>query len=203
MKISILILTAFLGLVSNAPLYGSPNKSCLSVGGYDNTSPLYLHPKEMSDTENKITDDHKYYVSVSNVKYNTEAQSLQMVTRFFIDDLQEVLNTRNPIPVELGVVKDIENQYTAIERYLDAKLSIEVNGKTIQPDFIGAEYQSDQIILYIEFKTGVLPTSLEMSFNAFFELFEEQKNLVHFNINDQRKTLILERSKSSDTVSFN
>jgi hypothetical protein len=146
--------------------------------------------------------DHKYYVSVSNVKYSKKAKSVQMVTRFFIDDLQVVLNARNTVAVELGAVKEIENHYPAIQRYLDAKLSIKIHNQKIAPDFLGAEYEGDQIVLYIEFKTEQVPTELEMTFNAFFEMFEDQKNLVHFKIKGERKTLILDRSTPSDNVKF-
>lgn len=157
---------------------------------------------EVVSNSSVLNDNHKYYVSVSNVKYSPKAKSLQMVTRFFIDDLQEVLNARNLTPVTLGVKEEIQEHYPIIQRYLNTKLSITTNKQELKPQLIGAEYENDQIVLYVEFATGSAPTNLEMTFGAFFELFEDQKNLVHFKINGQRRTLVLERDKPTDRVKF-
>jgi hypothetical protein len=152
--------------------------------------------------ESGILEYHKYYISVSNVKYNKEASSLQMVSRFFIDDMEDVLNARNPVAVELGVAADIKNHYESIQKYLNAKLYIRIKGSNLRPKLIGAEYVNDQIVLYTEFKTASSPTEIKMSFDAFCEMFEEQQNLVHFNINDERKTLVLDRSTPLESVKF-
>lgn len=148
------------------------------------------------------TTTHKYYVSVSNVKYSFKAKALQMTTRFFIDDLQEVLNARNVEQVELGVVDEISDHYPAIQQYLDLKLVTKVDGKSTAATLLGAEYEGDQIVLYIEFSPTEVPQNVRMEFNAFYELFEEQKNLIHFKIKDERKTMILERGKPTDYVKF-
>ena len=150
---------------------------------------------------NKIT-DHKYYVSVSNVKYSRKAGAMQMVTRFFIDDLERVLNARNVNQITLGKKDEIEDHYEAIQKYLSLKLVAIVDGKQLQPTLLGAEYEIDQIALYIEFTPTAQPETVTLEFNAFYEVFEEQKNLVHFKINDQRKTMILERAKPESTLNF-
>ncbi len=146
--------------------------------------------------------DHKYYVSVSNVKYSKKAGAMQMVTRFFIDDLERVLNARNVKQVTLGEKYKIEEHYEAIQKYLGLKLIATVDGKKVQPKLLGAEYEIDQIALYIEFTPTARPENVTLEFNAFYEVFEEQKNLVHFKINDKRKTMILERAKPESSLNF-
>jgi hypothetical protein len=173
-----------------------------SFGVISNDAPLNYTMYYGVGEENKLVDNHKYYVSVSNVKYSSKAKSLQMVTRFFIDDLQEVLNARNTTPVSLGIKDEIEQHYPAIQRYLNSKLSIQVKDQEYKPQFLGAEYENDQIVLYIEFQTGSAPSDINMTFKAFFELFKDQKNLVHFKIKGQRKTLVFERDKPTDRVKF-
>ena len=37
---------------------------------------------------------HKYYLSVMDLEYNEDAKAVQMVTRIFYDDLEDVLNER-------------------------------------------------------------------------------------------------------------
>jgi hypothetical protein len=145
---------------------------------------------------------HKYYISVSNATYSKSAQSVQMVTRFFIDDLEDVLNARIQEPIELGNKSTIEEVYPLLKKYLAKKLEVQINGGNSIPNFIGAEYEGDQIVLYIELPSKNIPEEVTMRFNAFLELFEGQKNLIHMNINGERRTLLIDKNKRTDTAKF-
>ena len=145
---------------------------------------------------------HKYYISVSNVTYSKSSKSLQMITRFFIDDLEDVLNSRIENPVELGDSATIQDLYPLIRSYLSKKLAVTINGEDSKPSFLGAEYEGDQIALYIEIPSLNSPKEVSMKFNAFLEMFEEQKNLVHMKINGERRTLLMDKNKDIDTVKF-
>jgi hypothetical protein len=169
------------------------------------------HPFDIIDGDNVETlrfresekyNLHKYYISVSNATYSKSAKSVQMVTRFFIDDLEDVINSRIQEPLELGDDATIQNIYPHLESYLAKKLEVKINGIDSIPKFLGAEYEGDQIVLYIELPSEKIPTTVSMKFTAFLELFEEQKNLVHMKINGKRRTLLMDKNKSSDTVKF-
>ncbi len=145
---------------------------------------------------------HKYYISVSNATYSKEARSVQMITRFFIDDLEDVINARISNPIKLGDKSTIQDVYPYLKDYLDKKLEVKINGENAIPNFLGAEYESDQMVLYIEIPADRMPKEITMKFNAFIELFEEQKNLVHLKINGTRKTMLFDKNKSTDSVKF-
>jgi len=145
---------------------------------------------------------HKYYISVSNATYSKSAKSMQMVTRFFIDDMEDVLNSRIENPIVLGDKSTIEEVYPLLKSYIAKKLEVQINGVNSIPSFIGAEYESDQIVLYIELPSPKMPKVITMRFNAFIELFEEQKNLVHMKINGVRRSLLMDKNKLTDTVKF-
>jgi hypothetical protein len=145
---------------------------------------------------------HKYYISVSNATYSKSAKSVQMVTRFFIDDMEDVLNSRMENPIVLGDKSTIEEVYPLLKSYIAKKLEVQIDGVNSIPSFIGAEYESDQIVLYIELPSPKMPKVITMRFNAFMELFEEQKNLVHMKINGLRRSLLMDKNKLTDTVKF-
>ncbi len=153
-------------------------------------------------TLNETSVDHKYYVSVSNMKYNAEAKSLQMTTRFFIDDFEDILSAREEREISLGNSSELKDLKPVITGYLLNKLQIKTDDVSQDIDFLGAEYEADQIILYIEIPVEQQPREIEMSFTAFFELFEDQKNLVHCKIGDKRKTLLMHSNKKTDSVKF-
>jgi len=56
--------------------------------------PLSTSTAPSNRSINEAANFHKYYLSVSNVSYSTKAKALQMVSRYFIDDLEDVLNER-------------------------------------------------------------------------------------------------------------
>ena len=45
---------------------------------------------------------HEFYLSVTEIEYNNEEQSLQIITRVFIDDFQNVLNERYDADIQLS-----------------------------------------------------------------------------------------------------
>jgi hypothetical protein len=136
------------------------------------------------------------------VKYNEKAGALQMVTRFFIDDFEDVLSERYEKKVVLNEQKDIDTVERLIDNYVQAKLETTIDGKSVKPDFLGAELEGDMILLYIELPTSVEPDFISMSFPALVELFPEQKNLIHFRIKKQRKTIIIDANKERGTIKF-
>jgi len=160
------------------------------------------HNNHSSIATEKLNDVHKYYVSVSNMEYNAEAKSLQMTTRFFIDDFEDVLTDRSDQKISLGDVSELSDLKLTIAGYLERKITIKTDGINQNINYLGAEYESDQIILYIEIPVSQQPKTIEMSFTAFTELFEEQKNLVHCKIDGKRKTLLMHINKKTDFVKF-
>ena len=152
--------------------------------------------------ENEQTELHKYYLSVSNVKYSAKAAALQMTSRFFIDDLEDVLNERLDKKMSLGNPDGLADLKPILNRYISKRLNVTIDSKNVEPVVIGAEYDADQIIIYIEMPTAQRPKNVEMSYKALFELFPEQKNLIHFKIADSRKSILNSRDIPQDRVNF-
>lgn len=148
------------------------------------------------------TSFHKYYLSVSNVTFSPKAKALQMISRYFIDDLEDVLNERQDKKLQLGNAKDLEDLKPILERYFSKRIGVKVDGKVAIPTVIGAEYDVDQIVVYIEIPALKEPSTIEMSNKSLFELFPEQKNLTHFNIHNERKSLLNSGDTPIDRVKF-
>ena len=49
---------------------------------------------------------HKFYVSVTNIQYSEEDNSLQITSRIFIDDLENVLEERYGVIMNLATEKE-------------------------------------------------------------------------------------------------
>ena len=68
--------------------------------------------------------EHKFYVSITKIEYVAESESLQIITQFFIDDIEEVLRKRYRSDVSLGTTKETEEDRTLLKKYILQKLKI-------------------------------------------------------------------------------
>ncbi|WP_338350432.1 DUF6702 family protein [Nonlabens tegetincola] len=146
--------------------------------------------------------DHKYYLSVSNVAYKQKASALQMTSRFFIDDMEDALQDRFGKEVKLDGIKDLKTVNFYLEKYFQSKIEATVDGKELTVNVLGAEFIDDQIVLYIELPVTKMPETIKMKFTALFEVFDDQKNMVHYKINDKRKSMVMTKERPQETLTF-
>lgn len=151
-----------------------------------------------------FTTAHKFYISVSNINYSEEDKALQIVSRIFVDDIEDLLEERYEIKPELNTQDELENINQYIGRYLKEKFVITLNGKPAEIKFLGKEYDVDIMKCYIEILNVEASDlqSLEISNKILFELFEDQQNIIHVRVNNQRKSLILIKENHKGMLNF-
>lgn len=145
---------------------------------------------------------HKFYVSVTNIEHSKLSNSLQITTRIFIDDFQEVLKMRYDLKEELTAEKNEKEVEKMMEKYLVKKLKFWVNGEQKAFTFIGKKYEDDVTVCYLEIPNIKDVSSLEVENDILYELEEDQQNLVHVKINDQRKSLLLVKENDKGLLNF-
>lgn len=145
---------------------------------------------------------HEFYLSVTEIEYNNEKQSLQIITRVFIDDFEDVLNER--YGAELQLSEEAEEGAVAenISKYLRQKLRLQVNGEELQLNYLGKEYDADQLVLYIEVENLAPFNKIEVTNEILTDLFDDQKNVVHVKVNDKTKSLLLMRQQETEKLTF-
>ncbi|WP_062053051.1 DUF6702 family protein [Aquimarina longa] len=145
---------------------------------------------------------HKFYVSVTQVEYNEQQESLQIISRIFIDDIKELLKERYDVTIEVGEKEDTKiDEYLSL--YISKKLKFTVNDKEVPFTFIGKEYEDDLIICYLEIEHISFLETIEVTNQILMDLFEEQQNIIHVKKNNQRKSLILQKEKHLGVLNFN
>ncbi|WP_338732907.1 DUF6702 family protein [Mangrovimonas cancribranchiae] len=146
---------------------------------------------------------HKYYVSVTQIEYVKEQSSVQIITRIFIDDLENVLKKRYDKNISLKYKNESEKVNYYIERYLKSKMSIKINGEEQMINFIGKEYDVDIAICYLEIEDVKSIKTFEISNEVLFDMFKEQKNVIRTNINSKNKSFILIKENDKAMLNFN
>ena len=145
---------------------------------------------------------HEFYLSVTEIEYNNEKQSLQIITRVFIDDFEDVLNERYGADLQLSEEAEEGAVAENISKYLKQKLRLQVNGEELQLNYLGKEYDADQLILYIEVENVTPFNNIEVTNSILTDLFDDQKNIVHVKVNDKTKSLLLMRQQETEKLSF-
>ena len=147
---------------------------------------------------------HKFYVSVTHMEYSEENSAIQITTRIFIDDLEEVLNARYDINAALATEEEVSGADTFIKRYLDSKMRVNINGEQMSYDYVGKEYKDDLVICYLEIDQIQLSEvlSVEVTNDLLTEFFDEQQNVVHLKFGSVKKSFILVRENNKGMLNL-
>lgn len=146
---------------------------------------------------------HKYYMSVTQIEYIEDKQSVQLITRIFIDDFEKLLRERYDESITLADKNEPTTVDLYIERYLSEKIKIKINDKDADLIFIGKEYDIDIVRCYLEIEDVDEINSFEISNQVLFDVFEEQKNIIKTDINSKQKSFILISQDKTAMLNFN
>ena len=145
---------------------------------------------------------HKFYVSVTDIDYAQEEKALQITTRIFIDDLENTLKTRYEQPISLEKKEDAKKTDYYIQKYFNSKFKLMVNGEHKQAQFIGREFEDDQVHCYLEI-TGIEKiSSISIKNQVLFDMFDNQQNVTHLNINGKKKSFLLMKGNDKGVLNF-
>lgn len=144
---------------------------------------------------------HKFYVSVTEIEYNPKAESLQIISKIDVDDLEKTFQQRYGKEIKLKKNKDGEKIEQYIAKYLQQKIEISVNGKAYSFKYLGKEYDLNTLIFYLEIPDVPEPKTISVKNLILTDMFPEQKNLVHVEYRGI-KSMILTGDHDHETVKF-
>jgi hypothetical protein len=149
-------------------------------------------------------DFHKFYMSVTTVEYVQAEESLQIISRIFIDDLESTLQARYDFKAAMATAEESDLVTEYIKRYFNAKFTVFVNGQPREYTFVGKKYDRDQVICYLEV-SGVPKAGLEsvgIQNEILMDVFEAQKNLVHLKVLGIKKSYVLVRENNKGMLNL-
>ncbi|MCW5521138.1 hypothetical protein J1N09_14915 [Aureitalea sp. L0-47] len=147
--------------------------------------------------------DHKFYASITKIEYVKEKQSLQIISKIFVDDLEDALQERYDKSLSLNTPKETDKEEMFLKEYLNKKIEIAINGNPVTLNYIGREYDIDIVKVYLEVTDVSEIKTLEVSNEILMEMFEEQQNIIHFKSGDKRRSLVLEKDYPKGMLNFN
>lgn len=139
---------------------------------------------------------HKYYVSVTEIVYKPEAMKLEIVMRVFPDDMEHVLSDTYQVDAHLGESKT----QALLKRYVHKKFKLRTNETDLSYNILGTTQEDDFLVILMEAPLKHKLKSLAV-YNAILQdLFDEQKNIVHFMNGTLKKSFILEKAHNEVNI---
>ena len=139
---------------------------------------------------------HKYYVSLCEIEYLKEKQSIQITLGVFIEDLEFILDKNSGKSLNLASKTEVENVDDYYKKYLSEHLLVSVNSKNQSFKYIGKEYDGDIVRFYLEISAIKEFKSIEITNNILINEFPDQKNIVKIKVKDFNKTFYLNKSNN-------
>lgn len=145
---------------------------------------------------------HKYYLSLTQIKFKEEAKSVQIIINVFMDDIETALNKDYNIDLQLTTKKELKNNDVYFEKYLKDKLQFKINA--ISKDFIylGKEYDGDLVYFYLEIENITEVSTINISNKILIKHFPEQQNLIKSKVGSKNKSVLLTKDKYQEILKY-
>ncbi|WP_298777928.1 DUF6702 family protein [uncultured Polaribacter sp.] len=143
---------------------------------------------------------HKYYLSLTQIKYKSEAKSVQIITNVFMDDIEEALNQKYFIDLQISTKKELENNDVYFEKYLKENLFFKIDNVPREFTYLGKEYEDDLIYFYLEIENVESVNDIEITNKILINHFPKQQNLVKSKVGKKNKSFLLTKEKFITTL---
>jgi len=145
---------------------------------------------------------HKFYVGVFQIDYFKEKKAVQITARLFIDDLEKALYKKHNKHFYLTTKDEISDANTYIDGYLSEKLKIKINNKVQTLQFLSKEQENNIVICYLKINFKENMKELDIYNTILTDIFKGQQNLVHLNINGNKKTILFTNTETNQKLKY-
>jgi hypothetical protein len=130
---------------------------------------------------------HPLYVSITDATFNAKENSIEIISKIFLDDLESVLKKQNNVAIDLFAEPNETNK-NYIVKYLQKHLQYIVDGKVTEYTIIGYERKKDACWVYLEISNIKSVKNVVIHNNILHDFTEKQMNLIHFSAGSTTKS---------------
>jgi hypothetical protein len=145
---------------------------------------------------------HPFYISLTDIRYNSASKTLEISQKIFWDDLEVALSDINKGKIDFLNPKDTELLARLVENYLIQHNEISINGQVLKLNYLGFEIEEDAAWFYLEAQKVPVPKTITVKNTVLVDRFAGQQNIVNIYQQQKPKSLILEKNKTSGTITL-
>jgi hypothetical protein len=125
---------------------------------------------------------------------------LQITLRIFKDDLSNAISDiyLDQKTDDLNLIDEL--YFKQVDKYINSKISILIDDKKFEMDYLGLETKNDIYVCYLEIENLPIYSNMVISNKILFEIFDDQQNIIHVKRNDKRQSFIARNNNSFLTL---
>ena len=138
---------------------------------------------------------HKFYVSLTEIRFNPDSARLEVSLRIFPDDMDRAL--KEHFGINASLVTELEHAAadSLLEIYLHDLFRIELSGVPVPLSYLGKEAEADVMWCYLESDPQERPGEIMVYNSLLCEIFEEQVNIIQVYVDKWNRGLLLKREE--------
>ena len=150
---------------------------------------------------------HPLRLSLCEIEYSSNKQLISINLKLFLTDVNEAI-TFDPYSKQLAFCQPEEsiNANQLLMDYINQYFYVKVNGKVIplkiKKKRLSGEGDNTALWVYFEFSQSTKLKSLEIKNSVFTDLFFDQNNIVYIHVNDESKSVMLNKETSTYELNF-
>ena len=134
---------------------------------------------------------HKFYVAIFQINYAEEKKMLQITSRIFIDDMNDILYKKYNKKTNLGEKTQTGEDVSLMQKYVLNNFKISINGQQKQLHYLSYELEGNVIICYYNIKDISKIKKLEVQNTVLFDFNSEQQNIIQTTIYGKKQNFLL------------
>jgi hypothetical protein len=145
---------------------------------------------------------HPFYVSLTDIRYNSEDQRIEMAQKIFWDDFEVALAEKYKVGVDFLNPEEPEKLEKMIKAYLLEMNEIHINNQKVILVYLGYEIEEDTAWFYLEGNNIARPQVAKIKNSILIHQFDKQQNIVTFYLGESPKSLITFKDKEWGELRF-
>ena len=145
---------------------------------------------------------HPFFVSVTEIRHNEKARSIEISSKIFFDDFESALENKYRTKIDILKPANRKEVDKLIQDYLSRHLKLVVNGKPVSMNYLGYEIQEDGAWCYLEVPKVNRISKIEITDDILFDEHESQVNMLHVTVKGNRKSTKLDNPENRVSFSF-
>ncbi|WP_295222933.1 DUF6702 family protein [uncultured Chryseobacterium sp.] len=131
---------------------------------------------------------HPYHVGSVEISYNQKSKTFEVTGRFFLDDLENGLNTKYGKSLHFNDPKFKAQLNESLKNYASEYFKLKSNNKFLNVNYVGYEEDHESVNIYLESEKIEAPKKVEAAVSFLYNLFDDQINIIHIIVNGERKS---------------
>ena len=149
-----------------------------------------------------ITAVHPFFVSMTDINFNSKDQQLEVSVRIFTDDFENTLRKNFSGKIDILHPDDQKMMDEYVSSYIQKHLQLVVNERKIPMAFVGYEQQGESIWTYFEVKNVVAVKKIGLINSLLHDYTDKQVNMMHVAAGENEKSYKLDFPDTNAVFNF-